>query len=42
MQKRSKMPRRTSKKVFRKTANRTHKFNMPYSSRVIMRGGIRL
>ena len=39
MAKRRKMSKRTSKKLFRKTASRTHKLNtrpMP------MRGGIRL
>lgn len=39
MRKRFKMKKRTSRKLFRKTASRTHVFNM--GSRP-MRGGIRL
>ena len=41
MQKRSSMKRKTSRKVFRKTVDRTHKFNMQ-SKAGLKRGGIRL
>lgn len=37
---RSKMSRKSSKKLFRKTASRTHKKNVPRA--MPMRGGIRL
>lgn len=37
--KRYKLSKRSSKKLFRKTASRTHKRNLGYAS---MRGGIRL
>lgn len=36
--KKYRLSRRTSKRKFRKSAGRTHKFNLPR----IMRGGIRL
>lgn len=39
MRRRHKMSRRHSRKLFSKTARRTHKRNVSYSS---MRGGIRL
>lgn len=40
MQKRNKMKKRVSKKVFKDTANQTHKFNTPKPG--LKRGGIRL
>lgn len=40
MKKRSKMTRSGSKKLFSKTASRTHKKNVPKA--IPMRGGIRL
>lgn len=39
MKKRFKMNRRKSRKVFRKSASRTHRFN---TTDFVMRGGIRL
>lgn len=41
MQKRYAMKKKTSKKIFRKTADTTHKFNIEGSS-TVKRGGIRL
>lgn len=41
MQKRSKMKPKTSRKVFRRTVDKTHKFNTQ-SSAGLKRGGIRL
>lgn len=38
--KRQKISRQVSKRVFRKTASRTHRKNV--GSQVVMRGGIRL
>ena len=40
MRKRSRMTKRHSKRLFRKTASRTHKRNLPHTH--TMRGGIRL
>lgn len=40
--KRKKMPMRQSKKLFKRTAARTHKKNVPAPRRNPMRGGIRL
>lgn len=43
MKKGWKMNNRSSRKLFKKTADRTHKFNLQNrNSRLFMRGGIRL
>lgn len=42
MAKRFKVPPRKSKKMFSKTADRTHRRNLPAPRKVPMRGGIRL
>lgn len=42
MKKRSKMSSAGSKRLFSKTADRTHKKNVPSPRRMPMRGGIRL
>lgn len=42
MAKRFKMNSRSSKKMFSRTANRTHQRNLPAPRRMPMRGGIRL
>ena len=39
MKRRQKLRRKTSKKMFRKGASRTHKYN---TTEFVMRGGIRL
>ena len=41
MRKRTKMSSKRSKKLFSKTANKTHKFNLQ-RRHMFMRGGIRL
>lgn len=40
--KRHKMPMKKSKRVFSKTADRTHAKNLPAPRRIPMRGGIRM
>lgn len=42
MKKRMKLPARKSKRMFSKTAGKTHKRNLPAPRRNPMRGGIRL
>lgn len=42
MKKRFKMSGRSSKKMFSRTADRTHAKNVPSPRRLPMRGGIRL
>lgn len=42
MAKRFKVAPRKSKRVFSKTASKTHKKNMPMPRKVPMRGGIRM
>lgn len=42
MAKRSRLPMRKSKKMFSKSAGRTHKKNLPAPRKMPMRGGIRL
>lgn len=42
MARRKKLSPKYSKKLFTKTASRTHKKNVDSGSQVVMRGGIRL
>jgi hypothetical protein len=42
MRKRWKTPMRKSKRLFSKTANRTHKFNLGSRNPLLMRGGTRM
>lgn len=42
MAKRSKISPRKSKRMFSKTASKTHRKNMPMPRKVPMRGGIRM
>lgn len=41
MQKRYAMKKKTSRKIFRKTSDQTHKFNV-VKAPIVMRGGIRM
>lgn len=42
MKRRSKIPHKKSKRMFSRTASRTHKKNLPAPRSTPMRGGIRL